>query len=415
MSTITDLTKTDQRRVKAAQVSGRSENQIVGVQIQLDILRKQGILIDLNISGTSMFTKHASFDEVGFARDGSKDARYNWIKPGVKYVIPDEPVKKLKTVESRMRQALDKYTRELKGFYPYRWMPYTAHAQWLESWNALRDEFYAVKAEIIESLDQYIDQVAEEYARVAIAAWNSIGAQGYQFAVIDGKEMDSETFVSYIVEKAIALVPSAETIESKLHADYVTALVYGEEDIAQDYARAASVRNQVATEEKLSAIQVNIAQERARAEAWMIQAEQREREARIEAMVRAEAEHARAQLQSVTSPFAEIFGALRQQMARDASEILNSVKKNGFVRGKVAERGRGLLEMFELMCTHDDTELRRKLISLKNQLGPTGTKQDDESRDVEAIAETLTEIMRLEATATADLVAGPGRFSALDV
>jgi len=37
------------------------ENQIAGVRIQLDILRKQGILIDLNISGTGMFTRVASF------------------------------------------------------------------------------------------------------------------------------------------------------------------------------------------------------------------------------------------------------------------------------------------------------------------------------------------------------------------
>lgn len=413
--TTTSQTTTNERRLKAAQVSGRSEDQIVPVRIQLDILRKQGILVDLNISGTSMFTKVASFDEVGFARDGSKDARINWIKPGVKFVIPEAPVKKLKTIESRMRQALDKFTRDVKGFYPYRWMPYTAHEKWLEAWNGLRDEFYAIKAEIVENRDNYVDQVAEEYARVAISAWMSIKAQGYKWAIIDGKQMDSDMFVSYIVEKAVSLVPTVDDIESKLHADYVTALVYGEEDIAQDEARAATIREQVGLSRQLNQIEVSRAAEQARAEAWMIQAAQREREAKIEAMIQAEAEHARAQLQSVTSPFAEVFGALRAQVAKDASEILSSIKKNGFVRGKVAERGRGLVEMFDLMCTHDDTELREKLISLKNQLGARGTKEDDESRNVVAIEETLTEIMRLESQATADLLAGPNRFSALDV
>ena len=108
--------QTDKRRIQAAKVSGRSQNQIAGVKIQLEILRKQGILIDLNISGTSMFTKVASFDEVGFARDSSKDARINWIRPGVKYVIPEGPVKRLKSAESRARQTLNKYTREVKGF-----------------------------------------------------------------------------------------------------------------------------------------------------------------------------------------------------------------------------------------------------------------------------------------------------------
>ena len=405
----------DTRRDQAAQVTGRPVNRIASVRVQLDILRKQGLLIDLDISGTGMFTRTASFDEVGFAQDSSKDARYDWIKPGVKFVIPEAPVKKLKSIESRMRQALDKYTRDVKGFYPYRWLPYTAHPKWLEIWNQLNADFYAVKAEIISNRDNYVDQVAEEYARVAQSAWNSIKAQGYKWAIIDDKKMDRDTFVSYITEKAVSLVPSVIEIEQRLNADYVTALVYGEEDVAQDEARAASLRDQLDLTRQLNQIEVSQAAERARAEAWDIQAAQREREWKIEAMIKAEAEHAREQLQSVTSPFAEVFTALRSQMAQDAAEILASVKKNGFVRGKVAERGRGLLEMFDLMCTHDDGDLRTKLIALRSQLGPAGTRQNDDSRDVDAIEQTLSEIMELERQATADLVAGPSRFSALDV
>lgn len=415
MSVLTDLPETNQRKQQVALVTGRQANQVTSVRIQLDVLRKQGLLIDLNISGTGMFTKTASFDEVGFAQDSTKDARYEWIKPGVKYVIPEAPIKKLKSVESRMRQALDKYTRDVKGFYPFRWLPFTAHEKWLELWNQLQDDFYAIKAEIISNRDNYVDQIAEEYARVGISAWQSIKAQGYKWAIIDGKKMDSETFVDYIVEKAVALVPTVEAIEEKLQADYVTALVYGDEDIARDEINAAAIREQLSLSRELNQIEVSRASEQARAEAWQIQAAQREREIKIEAMLQAEAEHARAQLQSVVSPFAEIFGALRSQMAKDASDILASIKKSGFVRGKVAERGRGLLEMFDLMATHDDRELREKLIALRSQLGPVGTKQTDDSRDVETIAQTLSEIMQLEKQAARDLAAGPSRFSALDV
>lgn len=415
MSVLTDLPETNQRKQHVALVTGRQANQVTSVRIQLDVLRKQGLLIDLNISGTGMFTKTASFDEVGFAQDSAKDARYEWIKPGVKYVIPEAPIKKLKSVESRMRQALDKYTRDVKGFYPFRWLPFTAHEKWLELWNQLQDDFYAIKAEIISNRDNYVDQIAEEYARVGISAWQSIKAQGYKWAIIDGKKMDSETFVDYIVEKAVALVPTVEAIEEKLQADYVTALVYGDEDVARDEINAAAIREQLSLSRELNQIEVSRASEQARAEAWQIQAAQREREIKIEAMLQAEAEHARAQLQSVVSPFAEIFGALRSQMAKDASDILASIKKSGFVRGKVAERGRGLLEMFDLMATHDDRELREKLIALRSQLGPVGTKQTDDSRDVETIAQTLSEIMQLEKQAARDLAAGPSRFSALDV
>lgn len=407
-------TKTNPTRKKAAEITGRDTGQIVPIRFQLDILRKQGILIDINISGTGMFTRVASFDEVGFAQDGAKDARYNWIRPGVKYVIPEAPVKKLKSIESRIRQALDKFTREVKGFYPYRWLPFTAHEKWVETWKQLSKDFCDVKQEIMANREKYVDQVAEEYARVASSAWSSIKAQGYRFVVINNKKMDREDFISYITEKAVALVPTVEEIQYKLSADYVTALVYGEEDMARDTARAEEIREQQKTRRELNQIKINLASEKARAQAWDIQQKQRAREIKIEAMIQVEAEHARRQLQSVTSPFAEVFSALRSQMANDASEILSSIQKNGFVRGKVAERGRGLLEMFDLMCTHDDKELRQKLIELRKQLGAKGTKQDDDSRDVKNIAETLTEIMRLERTAMADLLAGPRRFSDLE-
>ena len=413
---MTDLaTQLFNSKKQAAIITGRDESQITSVSFQLDVLRKQGILVDLNITGTGMFTKSASFDEVGFARDGQKDARYNWIKPGTKFVIPEAPVKKLKSVESRMRQTLEKYTREVRGFHPYRWMPFTAHEKFTTAWKELKADFYAAKNEIIAQRDEYVDQVADEYARVASSAWASIKAQGYKWAIIEGKAMDRETFIDYIVEKAVALVPDVDSIEGKLHADYVTAVVYGQEDIANDEARATEIREKIKLNHELTEIEVSLASEKARSEAWLIQANQREREAKIEAMIQVEAEHARQQLLEVTSPFAEIFKALRSQMADDANEILESIKRNGFVRGKVAERGRGLLEMFDLMCTHDDVELRSKLINLREKLGTVGTKESSSERDVESIKQTLSEIMQLSGTAANDIIANPGRFSMLDV
>lgn len=403
------------RKHQVSVTTGVSEDKIVSVAMQLDILRKQGILIDLNVTGTGMFTKTASFDEVGFAKDGDKDARYNWIRPGVKFVIPEAPVRKLKSIESRMRQALDKYTREVKGFYPYRWLPFTAHEKWIGIWNTIKADFYQLKSEIIQNQPDYIDQVALEYSRVAQAAWQSIAAQGYTWAVIEGKVMDRDTFVDYIVDKAIALVPDVETIEEKLQADYVTAIVYGQEDIALDEAKAAEIRGQVTLNRELTQIEVSRAAEKARSEAWNIQAGQREREIKIEAMLQAEAEHARKQLLTVVSPFEEIFTSLRSQMAADAERILENVKKNNFVRGNVAERGRGLIEMFDLMCTHDDSELRSKLIALKTQLGKPGTPQKDQARDVESIKQTLSEIMQLSKQAASDLTANPTAFNFLDV
>lgn len=403
------------RKDKIAEITGKSKIQIQSVQMQLDILRKQGLLINLNISGTGMFTKTASFDEVGFARDGDKDARFSWIKPGTKFIIPEEPVRRLKSNESRMRQALDKYARKITGFHPWRWLPFTAYDEFKASWERVITEFKEIKAEIIANRDDYVDVVAEEYTRVAEAAWGSIKAQDEPVVIINGEAMDKEGFIAYIVAKAVSLVPPVELIESKLQADYVVAIVYGRQDVAEDEARAVAVREQIDLQRQMTSIDVSLAAEKARAEVWNIQAAQREREIKIEAMFQAEAEHAREQLQAIVSPFQEVFTAMRSQMAEDAKDILESIKKNGFVRGKVAERGRGLVDLFNLMCTHDDKELSEKLNALKEQLGPAGTKQDDESRSVKAIEKTLKEIMKLEKQAAQDLMAEPNRFSFVEV
>ena len=415
MALDTSFIETENRKQTASRFTGISENRIMGVQLQLDTLRQQGILIDLNITGTGMFTKSASFEEVGFARDGEKDARYEWIKPGTKCVIPEANIKKLKSAESRARQLLEKYTRKVTGFYPYRWMPYTAYETFTKAWKAVQAEIYAIKAEIIAHRDEYVDIIADEYTRVAHAAWASIKAQKYKWAIVEGKPMDEDTFIAYIVEKAVSLIPDIETIEAKLQADYVTALVYSQEDVAMDEARAAEIREGIRLNRELSQLEVSIAQERARAEAWQIQADQQEREIKIEAMMQAEIEHARTKLNAITSPFEELFTTMRNEMADAAESVLQHVQKNGFVRGKVAEKGRGLIDLYDLMCTHDDRELRDRLTQLKAQLGEQGTKQADSNRDTEAIKKTLTDIIELSKTATKELTSLPTRFSRLDI
>lgn len=406
------LELTDQKKAIMA-ITG--ESRVLSVQVQLDILRKQGLLVDLNITGTGMFTKSASYDEVGFARDSEKDARYDWIKPGTKFVIPEAPVKRLKSIESRMRQIIDKYARKVTGFYPYRWLPFTAYQSWKEAWEEAKADFYAVKDEIISNRDSYVDVVADEYTRIAHNAWKSIKAQGYKWAIVDGKAVDEDLFVDYIVAKAVALIPTEDEIEEKLQADYVTAMVYGKADVARDEADAAAIREQIDLNRKLTQIEVSRAAEAARAEAWNIQAAQTERELKIEAMMQAELEHARAKLKTITSPFEEVFTALRNEFAEQAEAILANIKKNGFVRGKVAEKGRGLIEMFDLMCTHDDRELRYRLEVLKSSLGEAGTKQDADTRNVDVIKSTLEEIIELSSRAAQDLIAEPNRFTSLEI
>jgi hypothetical protein len=118
----------------------------------------------------------------------------------------------------------------------------------------------------------------------------------------------------------------------------------------------------------------------------------------------------------MTDPFEEVFAALRSQIANDCQKMLESVQKNGYVRGKIAEKGAGLLELYQLMAAHNDYELRDLLVNLKQSIGPVGNRGDDSpDRDVEAIVATLSQIVSLSRDAAQDLTKGPSRFSLVEV
>lgn len=413
-------------KTEASARLGLPAEKIGSVRLQLSVLRKQGILIDLNVSGTSMFTKLASWAELGID-ENMGDIRSDRLTRGQKFLIPEDQVKRLKSVETRMRQWLDKLSFDVTGFRPYRWVPYTAYEAWSGKWKELIGEFEAVKLDILAHYDEYVDLLAVDFGKVAGAAWTSIQAgYGAEFTVkeVDGKRrlVDQDQFTDMIVASAVSKMPSREKIVTGLYADYSVALAYGQEEIAAEDAAAQLKWQQFEVEKaQLNAqkqeayLQNSILQEQAHHQAVLNQMDERAKEAKIEAMIAAEAEHARHRLTEMTSPFEEVFLSLRNQLAQDAKEILESVKKNGFVRGKVAERGRGLLEMFDLLAVQNDYELRNKLAQLRAAIGPDRSEDSTSTRSTGEISTILEEIQGLVFSAKEDLLSGPSRFENLDL
>lgn len=403
---------TKARKKKAESLTGK---RAIPVRVQLDILRENGILIDLTITGSGIFTKTASFDEIGFLQDSAKDARYGWIKPGAKYLIPEEPVKRIKTVVIRMRQVFDAHSRKVTGFYPYNWMPYTSHPAFVEKWKDLRDEFYEVKAEIIANRDEYVDTISKEYEKIALSAWKAMAAQDGGKVIIGAEEMDMEDFVSYMVEKTVCLVPSVEAIEEKLHADYITALVYSEYDVAKESAEVEKVRRELSAAEEAAELKNRILLEELRSKTLKNNTEKEERDLKIEAMRQAELEHARSQIKETVSPFVEVYKNALAECVERAADLLETIKKGGVVRGKIAEKGRGLLEFYNMMLIPELTDERMvdKLTELQKLMGDAGTK--DEARDTSAISGKLKEIVELHNVVADEIEDGGGKFAAVEV
>lgn len=293
-----------------------------------------------------------------------------------------------------MRQALDQYTVDIRGFKPYRWLNYRVWPKWTQRWAELAAEFYSVKEDILDKMDTYVDLLVDEFAQGAGQTWDSAIAQGYD-AIIWGQKayLDRDEFTDAVVEIALSRLPTRSDVETNLQADYIVGVVYGAQDYAEDQAKAQEIKTKATQAAEVEYLENAAMQEELRHNMKMHQLAEDERQAQINAMMEAELEHAKQQIQELGSPLAEVVAALRNQVATDAESMLQSIKRNGFVRGKIAQKGAGLLEFYDLMATHNDRDLRNKLEMLKFQIGPIGKGTPE--RDVNAISATLDEIANL--------------------
>jgi hypothetical protein len=408
----------DDRKAHVAALTGKEVSAIRTVKLELDTLRKQGLLIDLSISGRSMFTRAATWVELGIMPD-EDDPRTSTFTKGQKFLIPEAQIKKLASIEASMRQNLDAHSYNVTGFRPYRWLPFTAYEAWKARHMELTERFDKVRAEIIEHYDEYRVQLASHFARVAEASFSDLQKQGYDWIIIAKRPYSKEEFIQMVVNDAVNKMPTVQAVENDLKADYITALVYGQEDIERDSLRAAKLQSQRDIEfqkkreaEYLSFEKIRAEQEAVRHQTELNRLEEEEREVKITAMWKAEMEHAKSQLNEIASPFTEVFTALRNQFAEDAAKMLESIQKNGFVKGKVAEKGRGLIDLFELLAVQDDFELKNRLMALRTAIGVDGKRKGAEpERSTEDVKAILEEIMELSHNAVSDLTRGPSRFS----
>jgi hypothetical protein len=281
----------------------------------------------------------------------------------------------------------------------------------------LSDEFAKMKQYDIEHYNEYVAGLNEDYAQIAANSWKSIKSQGYDWVIYKGKAYNTlEEFRDAVTAAALAKLPTISQIETGLSCDYRTAVVYTGADIARDNIQTLLEQEKGSLKIQKVRAKKAAVEEKAYADKVAMQLDLQEKRAKLDAMMEAEAQHAREQLNQLASPFEEVFTALRVQMAKDADEMLTSIQKNGFVRGKVAERGKGLLELFDLLAVQDDHELRAKLLDLKSSIGAVGDERTEDTpvRSTDAVIASLTSVKELAHQAAKDLAEQPSRFALLD-
>lgn len=402
------MTTITQNKQDAASALSIEPTRIGTMRMELGVLRNRGLLIALDICGTSIFATQTDWADLGIAGD---DPRSKRLTRGRKYLIPESIVKQRRSIEVRARQLLDRLTYEVRGFHPYRFLPFEAYEKFKAVWEGLLADDADFKSSLLASLDDYRDEAAADFAQIAIAAWSTLQATGN-----DCYYPDPDGFADSILARALAKFPTPGDIQTKLTMDYRVSMAFGVDALVEQETRAKLTAEQAQLEIARLRAQAASEQETARHEAEINRLEEAERNARYDAIRQAEAEHYRAQLNESAGPLSEMFLDLRNRLAEAAVEMAESVEKSGFVRGKVAQRGRGLLEIFNLMSVTDDRDLKDALVKLNQAIGP-GSEESGKSpeRSPEEVKAALEKIVELAEEARAEITSPQSRFAGLRV
>jgi len=133
----------DEKKAKASAATGLAPEKFQGIHLKLDVLREQGVLIDVNIIGTGMLSRAVSWADLGLA-DIEEDKRSTQIHQVSENPYPGWNGQAPESVKARMRQALERNSYKITEFAPYRWLPFTSYAHF--------------KAEIIQDRSMYVDE-----------------------------------------------------------------------------------------------------------------------------------------------------------------------------------------------------------------------------------------------------------------
>lgn len=399
-------------RTQVSQAAGSNQRVLLN---DYQKLREEGLAIQLDISGTGIFTTALDWAELGVGIDST---RAKWFTRGRKYLFPKENVAALSNVVSKMRQAYSSMTRDIAVLRPWRYLHYKMYREWSATWQGLTVQLAEVVEDMIANYTTAVDTLAAEYNAICAEAWNAITATGTgdDFITFKGRPYnDQDEFTDAVVSAVLAKIPSPERIREEIKAVYHTAVIQGIEDIAREEARAAQLRAQA----EVAKLESSKMEQELSHQQRMYQLEEDGKREQIELMLHAEAERIRSEMDTIASPLEETFVQLRQYMAETASEMIRTIQAGGGkIHGRTARKAlETLSELFEMRTIVDDEKLRTRLEELKAAIGPVGESKDKSSpeRDSQSVVKALEQIQSLVESAREDFTAEPSRFALLEV
>ncbi len=455
-----------------AQSMGVDVDRVSVVRLELDALLSQGTLIDVDVKGIAQFMATASFEELGIPIKDMRSKRYT---TGKKYLIPHDYLSPLISLETQFRTSLLRWSLDIEGFRPWRYLKATAidgksaYENWREEWEKLQGLLSEAVAKIITDYPLLQAALVADFSEVAEEAWTAIRSRDAAYAqqrdawaqdaaahldqqpdlsmalhtlghvaweqIYRGEDAaEREAFYEALQEHGLMLHGKkrgrAWTLEqAALHAwEEMQSRTFKARIVAKALGKLPSperiqetVKATYRTGYLLNQADVIRQNQQAKAESQAIRQKElalSQAEQKMWAMRQAEMQHAREQLQEIASPFSEVMSKLKTQIYDDVMSLKAIIDERGYLPGRAGEKAKGLRELYNLMALQSDAKLEEALKALDTALIPTGDKKVKgvSKYDVLAISSALLEIAnQTHASTTAEITDQFSGWNALEL
>ncbi|MCL5265552.1 MAG: hypothetical protein M1343_10270 [Chloroflexi bacterium] len=393
-------------RVRHAEKLGVEPERVELVRLQLAKLAEDGTLVDIDAIGLSRFTRRLSWEDLGVKPPAGKAIKFT---PGQNGLIPNRYLAPMESAAHAARQALEDLSFDITGFQPYRWVPFLAWKEWRRRFTAADAELQKAKDAILADYDAIRDEMAQAFERMARDA-----ALRYRAV---GQEVPDE-WIESVVKRYLGAMPSREDVEA-VRLIWRPGMLVRDSQIQEEMlevSRIEAKREAIQARKRLELEEIDSRQRQLTLAEEMVRRNASEeleakRRMRDEAMRRY-----REQLKEMAFPFQEAWDQLRARVYEDAIAIAESIKKNGYLRGKTAQRAVRVARTFRLLDSQDDAELAGLLGQLE-KMATAPIPKRSRKRELAPINSILDEISRLTHASALEMRRRlePSRFKALEL
>jgi hypothetical protein len=355
----------DVRKQEIARAAGVSPDQLREIKASIvDRLAREGVLVRVHI-GRWRASHKLSPQDLGLDPKEAKPL-LEQVELGRKLLLPRQILDELRRIEDRGRRNLQNHSLDtLLG--PF--MPASEFPRFRTEHEKLKEEYMAIRDQIVGRLPELREQVARAFRNAAEAIYPRVASK---------TNITLEEFREEYTQRALRLFPDEQTIRNSFYFEYELAYVpLSSELVAEEARRAEIVRNQQLREELRRHVY------------------ERKKE-------------------EVDRFLTDVVQRLRSIVYHTVSSALNQVRRGKVPRSTV-EKLRNLVERVSALNVYGDAEIERAIRELEKVVGTSGPIPHVPPSRLETVLADLEEVCRTALNEAFNVDSVVERIYAIDI